>query len=1514
MANDCLLVLSGRSVFREVELSADTSLVRVGTTPHCDVRFRRELFFSPFELEFSRSGDDWTVTCAEGDVYLSADGVVRLMFRRLEHGDQVDVRYTTSGATLFTMTFTIDFERERGDYDRIVDLSNVTKLSIGGRNDCDIVLNSGYTAGDLLVIQRQGDDLWIADQGTRFGAFVNGRRLEGPARLTDKTFFSVANFYFYYDAGQLRCSSRANIQFRGIAYKDEEPRCETSTYPLFTRNTRIKSVMDDEKIPILDPPAAPQPPQGNIIVSLLPALLMMGMTVGMRYFMAGSSNMSYMFMSAGMMLVGIMTSVFGIISERKQYKRQCETRITRYNAYLDIKRNDVRAYRKEELEVLDRRYPSIDTEMHMVQEFSGDLFDRSVDDEDFLDVRLGTGPRRSVKQVDFKPRERFEADELTDLPQKLYEEFYFIQDAPIAVDFRHNGAIGVVGTDAQLSDVLKNMVVDVATRHFQTDVKIFFICEKENERLIHWARNLPHVVNDDLGRRNVVCDEESRNVLFEYLYKVLSDRQAAKRDAVMLPHFVIFVVDECGLKNHPLSRFIEGAEELGATFVFFEGYKEYLPMGCKQVITIAERGTEGSVVESANDRNRSRFDYEAIDDFSAWMVAQTLAPVYSEEVSLEGSLTQSYSLFEMLGVISADDLDLGSRWAQSVVYRSMAAPIGLSKAGIVELDLSDRADGPHGLVAGTTGSGKSETLLTYLVSVATLFHPHEVAFMIIDFKGGGMALQLQNLPHLIGTITNIDGREIDRSLKSIEAELQKRQRYFAEAGVNHIDNYIRLYKSGQVSKPLPHLVIVVDEFAELKADQPEFMAKLISTARIGRSLGVHLILATQKPAGQVNEQIWSNSRFKLCLKVQSKEDSNEVLKSPLAAEIKEPGRAYLQVGNNEKFELFQSAYSGGPEHQDAEDVREFTLYTVENSGRRVPIYSRKRERSDEVRTTQLDAVVNRIHTYCEEAHVAQLPSICLPPLPETVNYPAMKAVNDEGHISLGMYDDPDSQYQGDAFFDLANTNTFVVGSSQTGKTNLLEVMVRAIAESSTPAQSAIYIIDFASMILRSFENLAHVGGVVISSEDEKLKNLFKLLGEEIATRKARLLEVGVSSFTSYLEAGYSDFPHIYVIMDNFAVFRELYAERFEEDFLTICREGLTYGISLVVSNSSTSGFGYKYMSNFSTHIAFTCNDSGEYGALFDRCRMEPRNVAGRALCSFDKNIYEFQTWLCFEGEKEIDRVKVMRQFVEERNVANPGMRARRIPNVPDDLDLAYIRESYETPYDQMALALNYETVAPQVIDLTSQFVLALVGEGDGSRALFVDTLVEDLEYNYFDRPVELYVVDNLQRDLAALESKPFVAAYYGDYNDIDTVVSTVSERFDERSQLVRESGLDALADEPYLVVLVNSADAIKRMGEVKETAALYERMSSQARGMRVLFVFSEVNDEQVGYGAPAILKSIREARKAFLFSNMGEQKFFDINAVQARQYRAALEPGQAYAINGADIAKVRFAVAKTAEE
>lgn len=477
--------------------------------------------------------------------------------------------------------------------------------------------------------------------------------------------------------------------------------------------------------------------------------------------------------------------------------------------------------------------------------------------------------------------------------------------------------------------------------------------------------------------------------------------------------------------------------------MFFGQTRADIPVGCDYVVQLSG-GYRGVLINAAEKSKTVPFVSSQISDTLAVRIVRTLAPVCTDEVSLEGELIKNISMFKMLNILSVEDLDLKARWSASKVTKSMAAPVGVSKTGIVMLDLHDKAHGPHGLVAGTTGSGKSEILQTYILSMATLYHPYEAAFVIIDFKGGGMVNQFAQLPHLLGAITNIDGNAINRSLKSIKAELQKRQKYFAQADVNHIDKYIRKYKAGEVSEPLPHLIIIVDEFAELKAEQPEFMKELISAARIGRSLGVHLILATQKPAGQVNEQIWSNSRFKLCLKVQSKEDSNEVLKSPLAAEIKEPGRAYLQVGNNEIFELFQSAYSGVPEREDEGTGKAFTIYEVPDGGKKVPVYVKKKNKGQEGMNNQLEAIVSYVSEYFRSIQIPQLPDICLPPLRECIEFPPVskEAVQEQKkevgfYAWIGVYDDPDHQNQDQYAVNLSAANMIIIGSAQTGKTTIL---------------------------------------------------------------------------------------------------------------------------------------------------------------------------------------------------------------------------------------------------------------------------------------------------------------------------------------------------------------------------------------------------------------------------------------------------------------------------------------------
>lgn len=254
-------------------------------------------------------------------------------------------------------------------------------------------------------------------------------------------------------------------------------------------------------------------------------------------------------------------------------------------------------------------------------------------------------------------------------------------------------------------------------------------------------------------------------------------------------------------------------------------------------------------------------------------------------------LPDAISFLEMEKVGKVEQLNILNRWNINDSTSSLKAEIGIDEQGdLMYLDLHEKAHGPHGLIAGTTGSGKSEFIITYILSMCINYSPDDISFILIDYKGGGLALAFENksagviLPHLAGTITNLDKAEMDRTLVSIDSEVKRRQKMFNEArerlGESTIDiyKYQTFYHDGRLDEPIPHLFIICDEFAELKSQQPEFMDNLISVARIGRSLGVHLILATQKPSGVVNDQIWSNSRFKVCLKVQDENDSREMLK------------------------------------------------------------------------------------------------------------------------------------------------------------------------------------------------------------------------------------------------------------------------------------------------------------------------------------------------------------------------------------------------------------------------------------------------------------------------------------------------------------------------------------------------------------------------------------------------------------------------------------------------------------
>ena len=1480
------VIIANRLLYKEIELSPEVSRVVIGTGVGCDVRLHKSMFFEPVELRFVREDEGWTMICSD-NLYLSLGDVRKLITKNMEHGDVLEVKYQQSSQSVFTVEFLTDFDDGKRKYERTIEIAGRPYVTIGADRSRDIVLSSEYTRWEDVELRRDGADYVLHIRNSKYGVYHNGRKAAEGERIKNGDFLSLSDFSFYLKDGQLWTHIRNDLWVNGLRCEDH---ARKDGYPLFRRNTRVQAKLNEEPIEVLDPPVPPEKPKNNLFLRLLPSLGML-LAAGMMAFMG--SGMIIMSLISGSMAV--VTAILSYREGNKDYVEAVQKRISQYTAYIVKKREEIWKHREAERAALEGQYLSQETEKQNLLNFSPALFDRVKEDADFLCVRIGTGAVEAVRRIDYKKQEKLEPDdELQMIPQQVSQEFQYIARAPVTVDLKKINAVGICGQEEHRYSIMKNLVLDIAARQYHSDVRMIFVAEEKNRDRIRWLRLLPHVYNETVGARNIVCNTESKNLIFEYLYKELSDREQRKS----FDHrIVVFFYDQYGFNTHPISQFTDKASALGVTLVFFGEARKDIPLGCGYLLELTGSDT-GKLIDTADDNQSCHFTYPTVSDREMEKIVELLAPVYTEEISLESSLTKSYSMFEMLNIIAVDDLDLEKRWASTQVYRSMAAPIGTTKSGMVYLDLHDKAHGPHGLVAGTTGSGKSELLQTYILAMATLYAPSEVGFVIIDFKGGGMVNQFKELPHLIGAITNIDGKAINRSLKSIKAELQKRQRYFAEADVNHIDKYIKKYKAGEVREPLPHLIIIVDEFAELKAEQPEFMKELISAARIGRSLGVHLILATQKPSGQVSEQIWSNSRFKLCLKVQDKQDSNEVLKSPLAAEIKEPGRAYLQVGNNEIFELFQSAYSGASEKTDDSSVKEFSLYALTDAGKRIPVFVQKKKRGDAGSVTQLDALVRYIHEYCDERRIPKLPEICLPALGEQIDFPEEKketAKTGDIIADIGVFDDPENQFQGQYSVNLTQQNLMIIGASRSGKTNLLQTIIRSLTSKYSADEVSVYILDFASMVLKNFEKLHHVGGVVTASEDEKLKNLFKLLNAEIESRKEKLISAGVSSFSAYKEAGKTDIPQIVLVIDNLTALKELYLQE-DDVLLNLCREGLSVGISIIIANSQTAGIGYKYLSNFAGRIALFCNDSNEYTMLFDHCMERVESIPGRCLVDIEKRHLDCQVYLAFQGEKEFERVEEIRSYVTRTNAANTGKRARIIPVIPATLNQGYMEDtfgSYMTQRFQIVGGLDYSTVTPCVIDFTGLGMLSISGREKSGKHNWVRYALNMLNRMYPGQ-LNVWCVDSIGKKLSWLKERGYVEGYSMAAEDAVKYIKVMEQQLKQRYDALASGDDSVLENSSLLVLVLDTADAVTAICADRDALAAYKNIVGRYRMLNGCILFSAMENAAIPYTAPEMLKNIRDSHHVLYFDDISNMKIFDVPLAIARAFKKPIEQGDGY--------------------
>ena len=656
---------------------------------------------------------------------------------------------------------------------------------------------------------------------------------------------------------------------------------------------------------------------------------------------------------------------------------------------------------------------------------------------------------------------------------------------------------------------------------------------------------------------------------------------------------------------------------------------------------------------------------------------------------------------------------------------------------LVYLNLHEKAHGPHGLIAGTTGSGKSETIQSYILSLAVNFHPHDVAFLLIDYKGGGMANLFKNLPHLLGTITNLDGAQSMRALASINAEIHRRERLFREFEVNHINQYQKKFKNGEATEPLPHLFLISDEFAELKVNQPDFIKELVSIARVGRSLGVHLILATQKPSGVVDDQIWSNSRFKLALKVADRTDSMEMLKTPDAAEITQTGRAYLQVGNNEVYELFQSAWSGADYQPDKDElgIEDHTIYLINDLGQYEVLNQDLSglDLAEDIKEvpTELEAIVSQIQLLTESQQIPPVPQPWLPPLKERMTLQELEPIQPQEaweqkkpvSVLLGMADIPQAQKQEPVSVNLSKDGHILLyGSPGTGKTTFLQSAAMDLARKFSPKDVTLYLMDFGTNGLAPLGQLPQVADTLLLDQTEKIAKFVRIMERELNRRKKLLSDYGVGTLELYRQASGQQEPAIVILLDSYESMKEeAYEAELFKLLVRISREGLSIGVHLLVTAGRQSNLRAQFYANFKHQLSLPQNDVGEVrlivGSTLLAATME--DIKGRALMKRDE-VDVIQLALPVAGANDAQVLNNLRQEVASLQEAWTGQRPSAIPMVPEELTEAdfYSRASVQAAYNRrlVPLGLDMETVEPIIWDLSKGNLLYLTDKEEQMSA------------------------------------------------------------------------------------------------------------------------------------------------------------------------------------------------------
>ncbi len=1164
-----------------------------------------------------------------------------------------------------------------------------------------------------------------------------------------------------------------------------------------------------EPIKLAAPPSAPEDSEGSALQTMLPMLGSMGI-IAFAIFMGSA----VFILVAAFMVIAMVSG--GVLSRRMQKRKAQRKRKQTRERYLEhAARAEDQAATAASLQRagLEGRFPDTAGLLGIVQE-SGATWERRAGDEDFGSVRLGLGavPASApvVVQEDSGPLTTPEP-ELDEVADRLVAGTAALPDAPVVVPLTRLGTLAVVGDPGDARDLVGSWVASLAALHAPGELRIAGYVPPRAARSWEWVKWLPHT-RDPMGGEgfgrgsravttDMVAFAEQIDLVVgqrtEALQRAQEARggQAGAAEAIPEEHVVVVVdgyspLSEVGFVKD-LDVLMERASKLKATVVVLVERSEDVPAHCGARVDFTGEATASYREAGPAGRVETSVRFDRVDRRSALMLARHLAPQRLAGGEAGGDLGDSVRELELLGYDNAEHLEPWQEWMGLETLRQRPAallrvPIGMGSNGeTCELDLKESAAegmGPHGVLIGATGSGKSELLRSLATALAIRHSPELLNFVLADFKGGAAFAELADLPHTAGLITNLadDLAMIDRMQAALNGELARRQELLRQAG--NLDS-LRDYHAVKARNPslpnLPYLVVIVDEFSELLSARPEFLDTFVAIGRLGRSLGMHLLMASQRLDEGRLRGLEGHLRYRLGLRTFSAQESKTVLGSAVAYELPAiPGLGYLKVDTD--MSRFKASLVSLPHRPPVVEEQERAAASV------LQPFALAAERPQQSagsvsepgadRESELTVLVRRM---AEAGTGVDVHKVWLPPLPTEMTLGQLEQdysrtlPSDRMVAEAGLVDRPGDQEQTPLRLDFsgAGGNLGICGAPRSGKSTFVRTLITSLVRSYGPDEAQFYCIDLGGGTLYALGGLPHVGAVVGRSEPDTVGRLLREVRALIDDRAAAFRTEGVGSLAALrAKADRTTLPaaslaEVFLVVDNVGLMRQTMPDQ-EAEVGEIAASGLPYGVHVVTSAGRWMDVRSSLLDATGARLELRLNDPTDSQSGRAVASQLPADTPGRGLT---RDGEQFQTALpamTTEPERVHEQAELDELIEQATRRAGP-LHAPRIRPLPEKLHasevpaLAQAAGNPPPPVEDTDFLLGLEEFRSRPVyfdPLAPGTHLLLYGDTGAGRTTQLRRLIRHLAASRDPARVRLHLVD-IGRDLVDFGTAEHVQTY-----------------------------------------------------------------------------------------------------------------------------------------------------------